>query len=156
MALNKHNDNRIKEAEINRARVWEVLYHNPDTPSAWIASTLDISMHQVLRSLRTLGENGYVTSRRIRIGSESKLVYSVSARYVSENYKINTQTPVVLVKNERINKDEENTLTREEELVKGATRVMRLLDNPLKPAPESKKKKTTINIGSGMSLFNTF
>jgi hypothetical protein len=63
---------------------------------------------------------------------------------------------VVLVKNERINKDEENTLTREEELVKGATRVMRLLDNPLKPAPESKKKKTQIHIGSGMSLFNTF
>ncbi len=90
MALSKHNDNRTKEAEINRARVWEVLYHNPDIPSAWVASTLDISMHQVLRSLRTLGENGYVTSRRIRIGSESKLVYSVNARYETDLYKINT------------------------------------------------------------------
>jgi hypothetical protein len=156
MALKNYNYNRVKDAEINRARVWEVLYHNPDTPSAWISSTLDLSMHQVLRSLRQLGDEGYVTNRRIRIGSESKLVYSVNARYETDLYKINTQTPVVLVKNERINKDEENTLTREEALVKGATRVMRLLDNPLKPAPESKKKKTTINIGSGMTLFNNY
>ena len=155
MGLSKYTDNRIKEAEINRARVWEVLYHNPDTPSAWISTTLCLSTHQVLRSLRTLGESGYVTSRRLRIGSESKLVYSVNARYVSENYEINTQTPVVLVKNEHNTNDEKNSLTHEEQLVKGATRVMRLLDNPLKPAPES-KKKTQIHIGSGMSLFNTF
>ena len=150
MGLDKHNDDKAMQAEINKAKLWEFLYFNPEQPTDVMLKTLKFTSNQMMHYVRFMLHRKYITRKKVKINGVSRYVYSAGIEYETELYKINRDKPNQQVEEGVVE------LAREARLIQNATRVVKLLDNPLKPAPESKKKKTTINIGSGMSLFNSY
>lgn len=125
-------------ADYVKAQVVEYLKNNPRTTTKDVAIALDITTARAQYYCNSLLKSKHITKGFKVVGKTRHAVYTCTGKKFDAS---------VL---EEIERQE-----REPTPLEKATRVVRLLDNPLKPAPEP-KKKAKIHIGSGMSLFNNY
>ena len=153
MGFKEVNKARAVTVEINKARLWEYLYFNPEQPTDVIARVLKLTNNQMVHYLRYLYERGFIVRKKDKVDGMSRYLYSVGVEFKTPHYFIGTDNNAGV--NRTAEQAQASEQARKARIIQNATRVVKLLDNPLKPAEEP-KKKTKVYVGSGMSLFNNY
>lgn len=110
-----------------------------------VEEEMKLTHAQTYHHIRTLENEGFIEVTKKRLPELNKVVNIVAraiARMPEAYAEVEEEKEVVA---EPLPKEEPTSHVR----------VVRLLDNPLKPPAES-KKKSKVHIGSGMTLFNNY
>lgn len=137
---------KISKVQLEAKRTRFKIFKYIEAHEGWVnLKQLEADMQsthaKVYYHIKTLQNERYVAVEKRRIPELNKVVnLMVKAIAIMPDDYVNEQDYVEPVKKEE---------------VPSHVRVVRLLDNPLK-RPEESKKKATVHIGSGMSLFNNY
>ncbi len=130
----------IKDIEEVKYKIWCFVRDNPQSTTVEIAEAVKVTRARVHHFCNFLTDRGYLESSHKTINKTRHSMYVVTDKDYSSNAEVL----------ELINKKREPTPLEK------ATRVIRLLDNPL-PAPKDEPKKANkVGVGSSMSLFNSY
>lgn len=138
------NVNRVTKAEKDRATkeirhsICKYVEENPESTIIDIAESLKCTTAKIQYHCIQLEKSKHLSFKYKVMGKHRFILYTRT--------ELDFDTPPIV---EPVVPNEGKTALEK------ATRVIRLMDNPL-PQPEKSKKRVSVHIGSGMSLFNNY
>ena len=138
------NVNRVTKEEQDKATkeiryaICKYVEDNPDATIKAIAEVMKTTASKIQYHCIQLEKSKHLASKYKVIGRHRVVIY--------RRTKLDIDAPA---------QEEPKPIVTEKSALEKATRVIRLMDNPL-PQPEKSKKRVAVHIGSGMSLFNNY